>query len=225
MVVDDDPLARRMLQNLCSQDPRLSLLAVFDNAQEALEFIAYRHIDLLFLDVEMPGLTGLQLIDKLPYLPQVVITTVNKDYAYEAFEHQVTDFLHKPVQSMRFSQAVDRALLFHERLLHYQANRDHIYIKEEGQYIRLSLSDILFFENVGDYVKVAAKTGIYMVHGTLKGVEEKLNDPRFLRVHRSYVINLDQVKDIGDTTLVIERQVIPISRSNRSVLMSRINVL
>lgn len=225
LVVDDDPIARGMLENLCEQNEQLSLKATCANAEEALEFLSHESIDLLFLDVEMPGMSGIQLLEKLPYRPQVIITTVNKEYAFEAFEYQVTDFLHKPVHLLRFLKSVEKAMAFHQRFQNYRTHSNNLFIKEEGQYVRLELNAIHYFENVGDYVRISTSHGTHLVHSTLKAVEEKLNDPRFLKVHRSYIVNLDVVKDIKENTLVIGRQVIPVSRANRPVLMERINIL
>ncbi len=225
MVVDDDPVARKMLKNLCQQRDEVTLVASCSNAEEAFDVFPEERIDLIFLDVEMPGMSGLEFLEKLPYHPQVIVTTVNKEYAFDAFQYQVTDFLHKPIHLVRFMKALDKALMLNKPHENRRAASRNIYVKEEGQYVRLELEDIYFFENVGDYVRIYTTHGPHLVYSTLKSIEEKLKDARFLRVHRSYIINLDMVKDIKESTLVIDRHVIPVSRSNRPVLMSRINIL
>jgi len=180
------------------------------------------------LDIEMPGLSGLELMDKLPYMPHIVITTGNKEYAYDAFEYDVTDFLAKPVALSRFTLAVEKALSNEDKIQQIagSSSANELYVKVDGKYIRLPYDKIMYFENVGDYVKVITEDmGIHVIYGALKAIDAKLNYPRFLKVHRSYIVNLDKVKDIEDNTLVIDKKVIPISRAHKSTLLKTINIL
>jgi len=225
MILDDDLLARKALEKLCSKTDLLDVVAICKSAEEALKEIHKQEIDLVFLDIQMPGLSGLDFIEKAAYLPQIIMTTALKEYAYEAFEYQVTDFLKKPITLPRFLKAVERAVDFQTKLAAFRAQSPHVFIRQEGKYIRLELHEILFFENVGDYVRIRTGKTVYLIHSTLKNIEARLNDPRFLKVHRSYVVNLNKIKDIEESTLVIDKHVIPISRANRPILMSRINVL
>lgn len=225
MIVDDDPMARKALEKLCSKTEQIEIVSVCTNAEEALEAISQQEVDLIFLDIEMPGLSGIDFLEKLAYLPQIIITTARKEYAYEAFEYRVTDFLKKPITMPRFLKAVERAADFQAKLNAYRTYASDIFIRQEGKYVRIELEEILFFENVGDYVRIRTVKNTFLIHSTLKNIEDKLNDPRFLKVHRSYIINLTKIKDIEENTLVIEKTVIPISRANRPVLMNRINVI
>lgn len=225
MIVDDDPVARKALQKLCSNTDFLEVVALCESAEAALEKIAEEEIDLIFLDIRMPGRNGIDLMKDLPYLPQIIITTAMAEYAYEAFEYQATDFLKKPISLPRFMKAAEKARMYQEKLLVGQDKSKDVYIRQEGKYIRLELDDILFFENVGDYVRIRTPDTTYIIHSTLKSIDKKVNDPRFLRVHRSYIVNLNHIKDIEENTLVIGKTVIPISRNNRPTLMKRINVL
>ncbi len=228
IIVDDDIMARKALERLCQKNPSIELLGIFENGQSALDFLETKDPDLIFLDIEMPELSGIEMLNRLPYLPMVVFTTTKTDYAYEAYEFQAIDFLKKPISLVRFEQAINIALEKLEKKLSFPRIEDsskEIYVKEEGRYIRIPCEEILFFENVGDYVRVKTTKGQHIIYGTLKSVDERLNDARFLKVHRTYIINLSKIKDIEENSLVIEKTVIPISRSNKAELMGRLRIL
>ena len=160
-------------------------------------------------------------------VPQVIFTTGNQQYAYEAFEYDVTDFIKKPITQSRFVKAIEKAINRHIQLdAIATASADHeIYVKSDGRYTRLLLADILYFENVGDYVKVITDKDNYVIHGSLKSVESKVNNTRFLKVHRSFLINLDKIVDIEDNSIVIAKKMIPISRAHKPILMRSLNIL
>ncbi len=228
LIVDDDSMARTALQRLCGKQEQLEVVATCESAEEALEFFKNpdNEVDLIFLDVEMPGISGRELLDRLPVIPMVIFTTSKADYAYDAFEYGAVDFLKKPISQPRFEQAVQKVLNLQAGNQLFQANTMNIYVRSEGKFIRLNCEDILFFENVGDYIRIkTASGGNHIIHGTLRGVDERLKDPRFLKVHRSYIINLDKIVDIEENTLVIEKSVIPISRAHKPLLMNRLRIL
>ncbi|GAB3643481.1 LytR/AlgR family response regulator transcription factor [Spirosoma arcticum] len=227
IIVEDEPMSRKALQRMCEQHHSLTLLASFDNATGALHFLTEHPVDLIWLDVEMPGLTGLELLAKLSAIPYVVLTTGETKYAYDAFQYQVTDYLKKPISVPRFNLAVKKVLeqsASARAKLGSPAEREEIYIKTDGRYIRLPFDSIAYIENTGDYVKIYTSTQIYIVYSTMKYLEEKLGT-QFLRVHRSYIVHLDKIVDIEENTLVINSKVIPISRANKSELMNRLNLL
>ena len=225
IIVEDDLMASRSLERLCARTELLNLITVCQTAEEALEFLGKASVDLIFLDVEMPGLSGIDLLNQVTYLPQVIFTTSKTEYAYEAFQFQATDYLQKPVTYPRFIQAVEKASDAFITANNEKSKVKEVYVKEDGRFIRISFADILYFENVGDYVKVVTPKGSHIFHGTLKNIDSKLGDPRFLKVHRSFIVNLDKIKDIEENTLVIEKKMIPISRANKSTLMNRLNLL
>jgi len=173
----------------------------------------------------MPTLSGLEFIEKAKILPQVIFTTSKAEYAYEAFEYQATDFLKKPIAFPRFSQAVEKAKEVQHQNNEYKANAREVYIKENSRYIRMPYDDILYFENVGDYVKIQTSKGSHIIHSTLKAIDKKLRSFEFLKVHRSYIVNLRKIRDIEENTLVIDKKVIPISRANKPLLMGKLNLL
>lgn len=226
IVVDDDLMARKALERLCEKNRNLEWVDTFENGKTAVDFLSNTLlIDLMFLDIEMPILSGIEVLEKLSVIPMVIFTTSRTNYAYEAFEFNAIDYLRKPITAPRFDQAVDKALNVLQKRQVFQAEADEIYVKEDGRYIRVPCDDILFFENVGDYIRVKTIKSQYIIHGTLKSIDEKLNDARFLKVHRTYIVNLSKIKDIEENSLVIDKSVIPISRANKGELLGRLKIL
>ncbi len=225
IIVDDDLMARKSMQRLCEQHNSLELLAVFENAVSAVTYLTEQAVDLIWLDVEMPELTGFGLLDQIPSIPFVVLTSGKTEYAYDAFQYQVTDYLKKPITLPRFNLAVEKVLNLHDRLKTSNGSKlQEIYIKTDGRYIRLPFDTILYLENMGDYVKIVTLTQTYIMYGTMKQLEEKLGKT-FMRVHRTFIVNLEKIVDIEENTLVISDKVIPISRANRPELMKQLNLL
>jgi DNA-binding LytR/AlgR family response regulator len=224
IIVEDEIMARKSLQRLCEQHEALDLVASFENAEEALMFLATEEIALIWLDVEMPGLSGFGLLENLTSMPQVIMTTTKTEYAFDAYQYQVTDYLQKPITVPRFRLAVTKALDLSTRQTSVSPERQEIYIKVEGRYIKIPYEQILYIENVGDYVKFVTPQAQHVVHTTMKHLEGKLGN-QFLRVHRSYIIHLEKIVDIEENNLVVANKVIPISRANKSELMNRLNML
>ncbi len=232
VIVDDELMARLSLERLCEKREELEILGIFDQPTECLNFLRQHAIDLLFLDVEMPGLNGLELLDQLSYMPSVILTTSKTEYAYDAYQYQVTDYIKKPISLPRFMQAVDKVV---EKRGNFKPavsvapakenDVNEIYVKTEGRYIRIVYDNILYIENVGDYVKIRTLTGSHIVYATMKNLEEKLNTKYFFRVHRSFIINLSKIVDIEESNLVIADKVIPISRANKPELLEKLNIL
>ena len=231
IIVDDEPMARSFLQRYCEKNGNLQVAGVFEDAVTALDYLQKNEIDILFLDVEMPNGSGFQLLDQLSYMPKVILTTSKTDYAFNAFEYGVTDFLKKPITYNRFQEAITKitdSLIEKvlEPVLKIPAiNLEEIFIKADGKLTRLNFQEILYIESLGDYVKYFTATKNYVTLSTLKAVEEKMSSINFMKVHRSYIVNLQKIKDIQDNSLVIEGKVIPISKSYKSEVMSRINVV
>ncbi len=227
LIVEDEIMARKSLSTLCHKFDELYLVDAISTAEEAIPVLENSKIDLLLLDIEMPGISGIELLEKVSVIPQVIFTTGNKEYAYEAFEYDVTDFLKKPITHPRFAKAIQKA---YDRQIQLNAianaSASHeIYIKSYSRYTRLLLADILYFENDGDYIKVITEKDEYVIHGSLKSVESKIKNDRFLKVHRSYIVNLDKIVDIEDNSLVVGKNLIPISRAHKPILMQSLNIL
>lgn len=225
--IDDELLARKTINRLCEKSQHINLIDSFEEGHSALAFLKENEVDLIFLDIEMPGLTGIELLDQLTTIPQVIFTTSNKEYAYDAFEYDVTDFLKKPLVPIRFEKAVEKAIEREERIkaAALSSSRSELYIRTDGKFIRVPYDEILYFENVGDYIKIITEEKAHVFYGALKTIDSRLNHPRLLKVHRSFIVNLDKIKDIEDNTLVINKKVIPISRAHKPILMKSLNVL
>lgn len=224
IIVEDEVMARKSLQRLCEQHGSLEVLGAFENAEDALTFLSNEEVDLIWLDVEMPGLSGFGLLENLTSMPQVIMTTTKTEYAFDAYQYQVTDYLQKPITLPRFKVAVEKVIELNSQKTSVASDRQEIYVKIEGRYIRIPYAEILYVENVGDYVKFFTTKNSYVVHTTMKYLEEKLGG-QFLRVHRSFIVHLDKIVDIEENNLVIANKVIPISRANKPELMNRLNML
>ena len=226
MIVDDDPISRKNIELYCKKFNELEIAYICKDAEEGLKVLEKdAEVELIFLDIEMPGLNGIEFLGIVKYMPLVIITTSNKEYAYDAFKYEAVDYLHKPISLANFKKAVDKAIEKHRQIIAYKELAGAVYMRFEGRYVRVAYDDILYFENAGDYVKVKTNGPTYIIHSTLKNIGERLRDGRFLKVHRSYIINLDKIVDIEENTLVIDQKVIPISRANRPVLMGRLNFI
>lgn len=224
LIVDDDEMARKSLEIMCQKIENLTVVGMCENGLEALNFLNSEEVDLVLLDIEMPELSGMELVRMKPDIPQVIFTTSLKDYALEAFEYRVTDYLHKPITFSRLIKAVDKARLAHEKSL--ASNMDEVYVKVDGRFVRLDLSNILYIESIGDYVVFhTEQKEKFIVHSTLKNIDAKISNGKFLKIHRSFIVNLSKIVDIEETNLVIADKVIPISRAHRPALMSHIKTL
>ena len=228
IIVDDNKMARMALKQLVSQVPNLELVAECNDATEALASMNNSQIDLLLLDIEMPDMSGLDLTRNLGNnRPLIIFTTAKKDYAVEAFELNVVDYLVKPLAFPRFRQAIEKA---NETL---ESNKQEVkveeqgfvFVKDNGVLKRISIDDILFLEAMGDYVKVHTAQKFHVVHATLKSIEEKLPASKFIRVHRSYIVAINKIDYIQEGTISIGKTTIPVADTHKSNLNKRLNLL
>jgi DNA-binding LytR/AlgR family response regulator len=227
LIVDDNPIARATLSHLASQVNDLDVICEYCTAMEAYNHLQNKNVDLLFLDIEMPGMDGLELARNLKNKDIVVIfTTSKKEYAVEAFELNVADYLVKPVTPGRFLQAVNKAReVLESRKEDAPLKSDEfIFVRDSNITRKLLLDDILYAEAMGDYVKFYTPKKEYAIHGTLKSAEEKLPSSKFIRVHRSYIIALDKIDTLQDGGLVIAGKFLPVADAYRKTLNNRMNV-
>jgi DNA-binding LytR/AlgR family response regulator len=221
-------MARMALKQLVSQVPVLELVAECNDASEALESLNSTQVDLLLLDIEMPGMTGLDLIRKLGNnKPLIIFTTAKKDYAVEAFELNVVDYLVKPIALSRFKQAIEKAqeTLDSNKQEVKVEEQGFVFVKDSGVLKRIAIDDILFLEAMGDYVKVHTPQKFHVVHATLKSIEEKLPSSKFIRVHRSYIVAINKIDYIQEGTITIGKTTIPVADTHKSNLNKRLNLL
>jgi len=227
LIVDDNDLSRLTLHQLALQTGRLQITGECKDAIEAHRNITANPPDLVLLDVEMPGMTGIELLKILPKDTLAILTTSQKQYAAEAFDLNVVDYLIKPVSLPRLMQAIDkvRDILMRSDSEVTSAADDYLFIRDNNMLKKLRLEEILWIEAMGDYVKIRTETQWHIVHSTLKAVEEKLNSGRLMRVHRSYIISLDKIDSIEDGAVNIINTPIPVAESYRSKLIQKIKLL
>lgn len=233
IIVDDEASARAIVLELCKAIPEMEVIAEFPNALEALKFLKHNSVDLIFLDIHMPKLTGVDFIEMVNNPPKIVLTTSDKDFAIEAYGYEfIVDYLVKPITYERFQKCIIKlnnafksATNESTETQMMQAEDEDLYINIDRRLIKLKFRDILLIEAQGDYIEIKTQQKQYRVHSTLKKIKEKLPQSRFLQIHRSFIINFTQIIDIQDNSVLIERSVIPISRSNRPELMQRLNLL
>jgi DNA-binding LytR/AlgR family response regulator len=228
LIVDDNKIARATLKQLASQVKELVITGECADAMEAYNLLQEQPVDLLFLDIEMPGMTGLELTRNLGnQRPVIIFTTSKKEYAVEAFELNVADYIVKPITPSRFIQAVDRAreILESNKDEVKMAEDEFIFIRDSNIIRRLKIDEILFAEAMGDYVKLYTPQKFYAIHTTLKAVEERLPAAKFLRVHRSYIVAITKIDTIQDGALVINGKTVPVADAYRISLNKRMNIL
>ena len=228
LIVDDNTMARMALKQLVSQLPELELVKESSNASEALNALNTTQIDLLLLDIEMPEMSGLELTRKMGNKrPLIIFTTSKTDYAVEAFELNVVDYLVKPIALPRFRQAVEKAseALDSNKEEVKVEEQGFVFVKDNGVLKRISIDDILFLEAMGDYVKVHTAQKFHVVHATLKSIEEKLPLSKFIRVHRSYIVAINKIDYIQEGTISIGKSSIPVADTHKSNLSKRLNLL
>lgn len=224
-IIEDLKVAAEYLTRCCEKSEQLEVKGHFPDVKSALTFLNKNTVDLLFLDVEMPGATGFELLDNIAYKPKVILTTSKEEYAYNAFQYNVADFLKKPFTYARFLEALAKVTARQDSSSTLANQGNHIFIKSDGKLIRLNNDDILFIESMGDYVKFVTRDKKYITYNTIKNLEEKINKDCFMRIHRSYIINLLKIDDIRENDLFINGIEIPISKNLRADVLKRLTIL
>ncbi len=216
LVVDDEPVARKGLAAYVDQVPFLHLVGTCKSALEAATLLQEQPVDLLFLDIQMPDLTGIEFVRTLDTPPAVVFTTAYREYAIEGFELQALDYLVKPISFERFLKAANRARQFLRPSPAPES--DHFFIKTDGQYVKIRLEEVLYFESDKDYLFIHTPRKRYMTLLSLKQLEQELPTERFVRVHRSFIVNLQHIEALESGHLTVAGRQIPISRNLQQTL-------
>lgn len=224
LIVDDEDISRKILERFVEQTDSLTLAGSCSNAIEVVKLLKEEEIDLIFLDIEMPEMTGMELIETVKESPQIIFVTAKEDYAVEAFEHNVTDYLLKPITYARFLKSVEKAVEM------YNSKGDvrtpgYIFVKVDSRLMKMNLSDINFVEAQGDYIQLHTQRGKHLIYSTMKHIESKLPKKDFARVHRSYIVRIDRIADITENNLMIDKQIIPIGEKYKSDLLKKLNIL
>lgn len=231
IIVDDDKLSLKIIEEYVRKTENLELSGSFTSAVEAVNFLRNNPdlADLMFLDIEMPEMTGIDLLDSLKNPPQVIIISSKEKYALNAFEYDVTDYLLKPVSYGRFYKAIDKVTNRGMRNKIESMGREEIFIKKNSTLVRLKYDDILWIEALENYVIFNTYSDKYTIHFTMKAIEQKLPNQKFTRVHRSFIVNTGSINFIEDNAIVIKTEdghkSIPIGKSYKDKLMGDINLM
>ncbi|KOS04766.1 transcriptional regulator [Flavobacterium akiainvivens] len=227
LIVDDNDIARTTLAHLAKQVPNLTIENEFCNAIEAYNYLQSNSVDLIFLDIEMPEMTGIELTKNLSGKDTIIIfTTSKKEYALEAFELNIADYLLKPVVPARFLMAVKKAqTILESRKENLEVTKDEfLFVRDSNITRRLKLDDIFYAEAMGDYVKFYTREKMFAIHGKMKTAEERLPKDHFIRVHRSYIVSVGKIDTLQDGGIMINGKFIPIADAYRKALNTRMNV-
>jgi DNA-binding LytR/AlgR family response regulator len=224
-VLDDEPLASDLLTDYISRLPDMELVGVSNSPSQALMFLQQTQVDVIFLDIQMPRLSGFDLLRPLGYRPKVVFTTAFREYALESYEFDVLDFLVKPISFERFLQSVGKIYRFSQNTIAPQevaalpkASREYQYFKVDKEMVKLFLDDILWIESLKDYVRVHTTTGPLVSYLRISYLEEKLPPDRFVRIHKSFIVSLDHIQAVSATYIRIDNEEIPIGRIYKAKL-------
>ncbi len=210
--VDDDDFSRAIINDLVAQVDFLTMIGEFSNTIDVFNFLQAEHVDLIFLDVEMPGISGVEFVKHLTNPPIIIFISSQKDHALEAVDLNVADFIVKPITLSRFTIAVSRANeIFESRGGRVSIEeRDYIFVRNKNVITKIKLLDIYYIQALGDYITIFSKTGRHTAHITLGAFEKKIADTKFCRIHRSYIVSIAHIDYIEDGTLFVNKNPLPI---------------
>lgn len=225
IVVDDNRMARTALRQLISQFDFLDLKEVFSSATEAFDYLRVNDVDLIFLDVEMPGMTGMELLRNLEKRPIVILVTAKKNYAVEAFELNVADYIIKPVHPARFTYAVLKAKELHDKMQAASLEKDYIFIRSNSILTKVRSNRILYVQEEGSYVNIHTADKRHTVHSTLKNMEEKLPLNKFYKLHSNYLVAIDRIDTVENDTARVGRYNLPIAEQYKPGLLQKLKIV
>lgn len=223
VVVDDDKSQRNLIENYIEEIDFLHLSATFDNAISAINFLNINSVDIIFLDIEMPQMTGFEFLESIKNAPQIIIMSSQEGYALKSYNYTLTDYLLKPVSYTRFIQAVNKAR--NTKTDKNFDNEKELFVKVNSIIEKIELKDILFIEAAVDYVKIHTSKGRLLVNTSMNNMLEKLPKHNFIRIHRSYIINKKEIVKIDGNFIKIKDTLLPISKSHREAVMHSITII
>jgi len=230
IVIDDDKMSRVLIEEFVGKSDGINLTGSFSNAIDAINAIKVNDsIDLIFLDIEMPQMTGIDFLNSLDNPIQVIIISSKEKYALNAFDYDVTDYLLKPITYSRFYKAIDKALNRYKKEKLSSDSKDEIFIKKSSSLVRIKFDEILWIEALENYVILNTSSEKLTIHFTMKAIEKKLPSKKFIRIHRSFIVNASKISVIQDNAVGIklkgEVTTIPIGKSYKEQLMKDINLM
>ncbi len=219
IVVDDEGIARKAIKAYIEKVDGLQFIKEFRNGLEAKSWLASNEVDLIFLDINMPYLSGLEMLKLLAWQPQVIFTTAHAEHAIESFEFNVVDYLLKPISFDRFLQAVTKAKTFYNlKIAHENAT---LTIKVDGNFIKIEIANILYVEAMQNYVKIATTREKHIVLMSLKKILEELPEEEFVQTHRSFLVQLSKIKRIEKNEIVVGEDRIPVSKRSKKEILDK----
>ncbi|MCL1672484.1 LytR/AlgR family response regulator transcription factor [Elizabethkingia ursingii] len=228
IIIDDEPLGRDVIESFVQEIPFLSLTESFGDPTEALLYLQNNTVDIIFSDIQMPKINGMELVKSLSNPPVIIFITAHRDFALDSFDTGATDYLVKPVRFDRFLKAVNRAkdyIALKQIPLIQQVNTDRIFIKSEGKLIKILLNEILYVEAQGDYLKIVIDSETYTTQATLKSMEEILTLPGFFRVQRSFILNIEAIRSVNANMVeLINGKTISIALNKKDELFSLLGI-
>jgi len=227
IVIDDDEACRVLLEQLISQVDGLNHIGSFETGRQAINAFKNSDTHLIFLDVEMPEMSGLDMLANLDIKPLVILTTSHKEYALDGYEYEIVDYLVKPVTLPRFLKAVSKAERRFENLFlgNKHGNGNYIFIRKEGVINKVPIGEVLWVEAMGDYVTIHTKDKKHIIHASLRTIESKLPADEFMRVHRSYIVHIGNIKTVEGTSIYIENTAIPLGALYKNEFLKRLELL
>ncbi len=208
IIVDDEPIARRGMQRLVETDSRLELVGVFPDATEAYDYISHNRVDLILLDIEMPGMNGMRFAQTMKEGPALVFTTAYTEYVSESYEVEAADYLVKPIDPDRFQRAITRLSLKIQ-----EEEKETLTIKADRKFVRLPIGKIVYVEGVKDYIKIHLEDRKVITRLTIKGIEGMLPKDRFMRIHKSYIVNIGKITSFDSKSVEIGGKDVAIGQS------------
>jgi len=230
IVIDDEQPARELIATHLCNLPDFELLASFDNALDGFNFLQKNAVDLVFLDIQMPRVSGLELIRSLKVCPKIILTTAYREYAVEAFELDVMDYLLKPITQERFMKSISRFHFYHNTPTEKTDIPDsfetaYIFLKVGKGQTKIFLKDILYIEGLKDFIKVHTPQKVFVVSERLSYMEDKLPENKFARVHKSYIVALDKIKSVQTEQVLIGDISIPVGRVYKNEFLKKVPFL
>lgn len=227
LIIDDEPLAIKVIENHLQDFQNMELVGTYNTAISALPAIKEQNIDVIFLDINMPKMSGLDFLRSLTNKPHIIITTAYREYAVDSFDLDVLDYLVKPIPFSRFMKAINKITnivnLNKEKTSDTSLKEEpHIFLKVDKKLMKIKLNDILYIESLKDYIKVITKMGDYLVHKSMTSISEELPKENFLRIHRSFNIAINKITSIEGNSVEIANRRIPIGRNYLQVAKQKI---
>ncbi len=227
IIIEDEPLAQDIIETYLSEIKKIELIAKFNNALSAIEYLQNNKIDLIFLDIKMPKVNGIAFIKTLKNPPKIIITSAYRDYAIEGFDLNVVDYMLKPISFERFLLGINRFFELHNEQNSYPnegTEQKYFYVNSNRKNIKINFDDILFIECMKDYLLIRLKNRKVITKMTISNIEKQLNKVEFIRIHRSFIVAKQKIDAFTSTTIEIGKHELPIGRNYKETVLSKLLV-